>query len=728
MPIPMSRQNLVSGFRGTTSCRATATFSPDSRWIAVAHAEGEFVICDLTTGLHRVRRRGPMHIEKLQFSPDGSRIALIEHDGEKRTYRIIDGQTGMPIRSFEARPGADMPAWSPDGTILATPCGGDHKIDLWDAATGTRRATLEGHINGGLWATFLPAGTLLASNGWEGRLWLWDPVLGRPWLTLTGRSSSDFSRDGRIVVSRENTFTTYQVDPALEYRTFAHVSSKLTGCYTPSIRCDVRVLAVGTKHGVLLWDLARGTELAFLPIGLAWHLRFEPSGDLLTSGSLGVRRWPIRLDCDRGECRIGPPRPLPLPPGDCDIAADRSGRIVALAHYDLVFVATSDRTIPVGPLDDCRSVAVSPDGEWLATGTHDPGRGAQVWRIADLTKVVELSLDYPTVVAFSPDGKWLMTGNLPCRLWEVGTWREAPLKIGGEGKCFSPDGRLVVVQDASRIIRLVEIETGRTLARLESPDLCSVAATFSPDGSRLVVTTHDGPAVHVWDLRAIRRQLARIGLDWDAPAYSDDDLASPTLPPLPPLQVDLGPSPLTWQPEPQFSEHLIADLETALARQPAQRRIRGLLAHYCNDYAWALANGLESTRDPQHARALARRAVELAPQAGIALTTLGAAQYRADRYAEAVATLEQSLKAGRGQSDALSLFFLALARFKLGEIAQARADFDRAVKWRRDHLDLTQPESSDELDAFQAEARALLDGSPAELPADVFAPEPPNRP
>ena len=66
-------------------------------------------------------------------------------------------------------------------------------------------------------------------------------------------------------------------------------------------------------------------------------------------------------------------------------------------------------------------------------------------------------------------------------------------------------------------------------------------ATFSPDGSRLVVTTNDGPAVHVWDLRAIRKHLAEMGLDWDAPAYSDDDPAGPDLPPLPPLKVDYGP-------------------------------------------------------------------------------------------------------------------------------------------------------------------------------------------
>ncbi len=134
-----------------------------------------------------------------------------------------------------------------------------------------------------------------------------------------------------------------------------------------------------------------------------------------------------------------------------------------------------------------------------------------------------------------------MTGGPPCRLWTVGTWSEAR-QIGGVGLCFSPDSRLVVVAEPSRVLRLVETETGRTLARLESPDLCGVGlVTFSPDGSRLVVTTNEPPAVHVWDLRAIRKHLTGMGLDWDAPAYPDDDPAGPSARPLPPIQVDYGP-------------------------------------------------------------------------------------------------------------------------------------------------------------------------------------------
>jgi hypothetical protein len=79
------------------------------------------------------------------------------------------------------------------------------------------------------------------------------------------------------------------------------------------------------------------------------------------------------------------------------------------------------------------------------------------------------------------------------------------------------------------------------IARLESPDSSDVWPTFSPDGSRLVVVPASYPAVFVWDLRLVRSRLTEMGLDWEAPAYSDDDPAASSLPLLPPLQFDAGP-------------------------------------------------------------------------------------------------------------------------------------------------------------------------------------------
>jgi len=357
----------------------------------------------------------------------------------------------LPPGRDRARPG--VPGRAGVGQGDGTSTVDNAKVSLWNAATGERKAILERATNGGLRTAFHPAGTLLASNGWETQLRLWDPVLGRLILSLTSDGYPEFSRDGRIFVQRGNEVDPWQVDPALEYRTLAHDSGLKLNYARPSIHRDGRILAVGTDRGVVLWDLARGMELAFLSIGMAWHSMFDLSGDLLTNGSAGVLRWPIDVDPARGELRIGPPRQLPLPGTDCGIPEDRTGQIVAVAQY----------------------------------------------------------------------------------------WREVR-RIEGGFCGFSPDRRLAVLLNSGKVVCLVEIETGRSLARLESPDQYAVGdAAFSHDGSRLVVTTNEPPCAHVWDLRAIRKQLSEIGLDWDAPTYSEDDAASPDLPPLPPLKVDYGP-------------------------------------------------------------------------------------------------------------------------------------------------------------------------------------------
>jgi serine/threonine protein kinase/WD40 repeat protein len=683
---------------------SSAKFSPDSRRIALTHVDGELLVYDLATRHPSRLRRGPGPAQDLAYRPDGVQIAVIYNE-KKPSCQIVEARSGKLVRSIPLPIWTEGVTWSADGATLATPCS-DRNIYLWDAATGARRTTLEGSNTLGMRAAFHPAGTLLASSGWDGRLRLWDSALGRPVLSLSGGYSCswpEFSQDGRTAAGLEDTLTSYQVEPALEHRTLSHACTTSISYADAAIRHDGRVLAVGTSRGVALWDLAHGAELAFLPVGVSWHLVFEPSGDLITSGSIGVRRWPIQLDLDRGEFRIGPPRHLALPAGDCGIAEDRLGRIVARPDHDFAFVATPGGTIHLGPLDDCRYVAVSPDGAWLATGSHIATKGAQVWRIRDATKVTGLPVDYGTGVVFSPDGKWLMTQASPCRLWTADTWREAR-QIGGAGLCFSPDGTLVGVKDATRAIRLVEIDTGRILARLESPDLCEAhGASFSPDGSRLVVTTNDGPAVHVWDLRAIRRHLAQMGLDWNAPAYPDNDPAGPSARSLPPLQVDLGPLPLTASSQPGLYEPVIGELEAALAHRPDQPDIRGGLAQRCNNYAWILANATGSSRNPERALALARRSVELAPTQAMYINTLGVAQYRAGRYAEAIATLDRSLATGYGASDGHDLFFQAMAHWHLDHKPQALTCFHKAVEWIEAHRP-----ADDELVRFRAEAAALL--------------------
>ena len=107
-------------------------------------------------------------------------------------------------------------------------------------------------------------------------------------------------------------------------------------------------------------------------------------------------------------------------------------------------------------------------------------------------------------------------------------------------------------------------------------------------------------------------------------------------------------------------------------------------------------------RDGDRAVKLAKKAVERAPEQGAYHSTLGAAQYRAAAWNEAVAALEKSAGLRNG-GDSFDWFFLAMAHWKLGAKDKAREWYDKAVRW----MDTNQPKN-EELRRFRAEAAELL--------------------
>ena len=404
----------------------------------------------------------------------------------------------------------------------------------------------------------------------------------------------------------------------------------------PSVRHDGRLLAVGTDRGVVLWDLARGTELAFLPIGNAWH------ADVRAVGRLDHQRGDRRACGGRSsstaaaaEFRIGPPRRLPLA-GESRRDRPRTDRAGSWPWPTITMPMSRPRSgrSSVGPLDDCRAVAVSPDGQWLATGSHVPGTAPRSGASPMATK-------WPTCPSRAGH-----RGRLQPR-WEVaddgrstaaGSGKSAPGARSGRsadvGGCFSPDGRLMVVVDASRVIRLVETETGRTLARLESPDLCDVAwvdlqpRRVAPGGDhqrRLRPCTSGtcGPSA------STSPAWASTGT---APAYSEDDPAGPSAPPLPPLQVDFGP--LTGH-----LEHFTEPPEVLVQRYTARLKNDPNDADAYHHRAHALAN---LSRFPEAIDDLTR-AIRLRPDDAHFRAIRGAIYAILKQYDPAIADLEAAL-------------------------------------------------------------------------------------
>jgi uncharacterized protein HemY len=117
--------------------------------------------------------------------------------------------------------------------------------------------------------------------------------------------------------------------------------------------------------------------------------------------------------------------------------------------------------------------------------------------------------------------------------------------------------------------------------------------------------------------------------------------------------------------------------------------------------------GPVAQRDPARALTLIEKAIKLQPENALFLNTLGVVQYRNGQYKDAVATLEKSLAAGKGQSDAFDLFFLAMCHQQLGDPAKAKGCYDRAVDWCDKHKQLS-PQQRQELEGFRAEAEAAL--------------------
>ena len=202
--------------------------------------------------------------------------------------------------------------------------------------------------------------------------------------------------------------------------------------------------------------------------------------------------------------------------------------------------------------------------------------------------------------------------------------------------------------------------------------------TFTPDGSQLVASTHDSSAVHAWDLRAIRAELAKRDLDWDLPPYPP--AADPK--DAPPLQVtvDLG------------------DLV------PPHKQ-----AFELNNQAWPLATNPEAKlRDPARAVELAQKAVDLCPKQAMYWNTLGVAQYRAEHWKEAITALTKSLELKKGALESFDTIFLAMAHWRLDEKEKARQWYDRAVQWLEKNKQALQKPHQEELRRFRAEAAELL--------------------
>ena len=755
-------------------------FSPDNLQLAVGRTEGIVRLYDLASGKVTKEIKVGTYAHHVAFHPTRRQIAISCDWG----IQVRDIDTGKMLAALEQEGGTFWLAWHPGGNILAA-VRKDIEINLWDVNARRPFKTLAGHRSGGVRATFNRSGDLLVSNAWDGTLRFWDPRSGQ--LLFNGRLGlSRYSRFGpgdRLLGPFFDSGKQHlaEVSRSPVYGTFMHslvrgLRNLAMAAGGPASR---RLVAVGRDDGVSLWDLEGSREVGFLSIGLTERLVFDSTGALLTNGPSGVRRWPVAEEAptpfaggepcfvSTGRLRIGPPELLAAAGSDCQIACSNDGRVIAVARYDGGLVFRADRgwdPIKLSPHEDTRYIAVSPDGDWVATGAHN-GNKVKIWESSGGEPVKELEID-SSGVGFSPDGKWFLTTGGGNRLWRVGSWEEVR-ELGGDGVwtgfAFSPDGKVLAASNWGGTIHLLEVETGREFGQLQYAESSRISSiTFNPVGTKLLAVNEGYLEVRSWDLRALGRELAEIGLGWDLPLPPSGEPDKPTATPLN-VTVLLGDPKEDGQRQLAASDRAIADqprnadaywqrgriyadlgrndeavqdfskaiairkspkyfssraqtyisvkdyskaaadYQAALDAKPRDEQEEGRL---CDSLARLYACGPAEVRSPAKALPLASRAVRIVPKQANYLNTLGVVYYRLGQYDQAVESLQRSLK--ESEHPARDLFFLALSFQRLGDATRAKDFYDQAEYWCDTHLEMLESRLREDLIAIRAEASAAF--------------------
>jgi WD40 repeat protein len=410
---------------------------------------------------------------------------------------------------------AIMPAWSPDGKVLASG-GNDNLVRLWDPATGKQVRQLAGHagwVNGVAWT---PDGKTLVTGSEDSTVRLWDPATGKELRQLAGHQEGvralALSPDGKTAASEstDRTLRLWDLATGTElYKLAGHRSEG--GTSNVAFSADGKLLAsVAEGGGIVLWDPATGQEVRRIPDPDPDHssLAFSPDGKLLAGACLDgtVRLWdPARAEEVRTlqghtdmvtSVRFSPDGKTLLSAG-----SDHTLKLWDPVKGKLL------RTLP-GHTAAVSEVAFTADGKAIASASWD--RTLRLWDAATgkpLPVTAQLG-DPVSGASLSGDGK-LVAGfaGQRVRLWDAATGKPVgkPFRVRGEGilsLALSGDGKLAALGvSGSGELDVCEALTGKVVQRLPGKGGLPVDLAFSRDGKRLVAT-EPGCAVEVWDLES----------------------------------------------------------------------------------------------------------------------------------------------------------------------------------------------------------------------------------
>ena len=481
----------------------------------------------------------PYHV---RWSPEGTRLAVLDPDGALEVWRVEDGEELFSFQAHDPIPGslASRLVWSPDGSLLAT-YANDSLVKLWDTEEWRLVHSLENETNSTVnslspidSAVFSPDGRHIAVAQ-PSSLRVWDTETGRqlvrwhPFPESTYRphfgSITDiaFSPQGRYLASvgLDRTAKVWDVEAGTQLLDIdIFLNYVLTVDWSPD---GGQFATAGYDGRAIVWDRATGQEVARFEghqRGAVLSLDYSPDGThIVTSGRDGsVRAWDAETGIqlyelpERAEpvSRLSPPR-RPVEHVSYSPRGDRFLTISSSQSFNVVEVwdhAAQDET-GIALDSQVHSAAWSPDGRRIATARYS---FITVWDLDNIaSEPLELDADSGAEdteykhVSWSYDGvRLLIASNNGATVldWASGELLHSlTLEEGAVYLEESPDGSLLLTVDGQfrgPRVQVWNAETGAELARLETVG-GRVGARFSPDGKRVVTYGSQDRAVHMWD-------------------------------------------------------------------------------------------------------------------------------------------------------------------------------------------------------------------------------------